>query len=202
MHTHHHHHGRREHNEDHPSLGTGERGHHPGGRGGGHGRGGGFGFGRGHDRPERLLEQGDLRWLVLDLIAAQPRHGYEIIKAIEEMLNGRYSPSPGIIYPTLTYLEETGLIISEAQANKKSYSLTEEGRAALKANASAVEAIRARIQETRERFGGPPAPELVRAMDNLRAALQVRLAKGALSEEALATVTSILDRAAGEIERS
>jgi DNA-binding PadR family transcriptional regulator len=162
----------------------------------------GFGFGRGPDRPERPLEQGDLRWLVLDLIALQPRHGYEIIKAIEEMLNGHYTPSPGVIYPTLTFLEETGLIASEAQATKKLYSLTNEGRAALEANAAAIQAIRARIEETRMRFGGPPAPEMHRAMENLRAAIQVRLAKGELSPESLAAVTAALDRAAGEIERS
>lgn len=161
----------------------------------------GGGFGRGGGR-ERLLEQGDLRWLVLDLIAVQPRHGYEIIKAIEDMMSGHYSPSPGVIYPTLTYLEETGLIASEAQATKKLYSITDEGRAALEANAAAIQAVRARIEGARMRFGGPPAPEMGRAMDNLRAAIQVRLAKGEISAESLAVITAALDRAASEIERS
>jgi DNA-binding PadR family transcriptional regulator len=118
------------------------------------------------------------------------------------MLNGQYTPSPGIIYPTLTFLEETGLVASETQATKKLYSLTEEGRAALVANASTVEAVRSRIEASRSRFGVPPAPELMRAMDNLRSAIQVRLAKGELSPESLATITAALDRAAGEIERS
>lgn len=170
---------------------------------GGHGRDRQeFGFGRGPGRPERPLEQGDLRWLVLDLIAAQPRHGYEIIKAIEDMMNGHYTPSPGVIYPTLTFLEETGLIASEAQANKKLYCITEEGRAALEANAATIQAVRARIEGARMRFGGAPAPEMMRALDNLRVAIQVRLAKGELSPESLAAVTAALDRAAGEIERS
>jgi DNA-binding PadR family transcriptional regulator len=162
----------------------------------------GGGFGRGGGRSERLLEQGDLRWLVLDLIAVQPRHGYEIIKAIEDMMSGHYTPSPGVIYPTLTYLEETGLIASEAQATKKLYSITDEGRAALEANAAAIQAVRARIEGARMRFGGPPAPEMGRAMDNLRAAIQVRLAKGEISAESLAVITAALDRAASEIERS
>jgi len=162
----------------------------------------GFGFGRGPERPERPLEQGDLRWLVLDLIAVQPRHGYEIIKAIEDMMNGNYTPSPGVVYPTLTFLEETGLIASEAQATKKLYSITDEGRVALEANAAAIQAIRARIEETRTRFGGPPAPEMMRAMNNLRAAIHVRLSKGELSPESLAAITAALDHAAGEIERS
>jgi DNA-binding PadR family transcriptional regulator len=174
------------------------------GRGwGGRGRGWSeFGFGRGPDRPERPFEQGDLRWLVLDLIAQQPRHGYELIKAIEEMMNGAYAPSPGVIYPTLTFLEETGLIASEAQAAKKLYSLTDEGRVALEANAAAVQAVRERIEAARTRFGGVPLPEMMRAMGNLRGAIQVRLSKGEISAESLAVITGALDRAAGEIERS
>jgi DNA-binding PadR family transcriptional regulator len=170
--------------------------------GGGRGRGHEFGFGRGRGRGERPLEQGDLRWLMLDLIAAQPRHGYEIIKAIEDSLNGQYTPSPGIVYPTLTLLEETGLVSGEVQASKKLYSITEEGRAALAANAEAVKAIQERIEAHRLRSGGPPAPELVRAMGNIRAAIGVRLSKGELSPGSLATITAALDRAAGEIERS
>ena len=158
--------------------------------------------GGGPRRPERLLEQGDLRWLVLDLIATQSRHGYEIIKAIEDMLSGHYTQSPGVIYPTLTYLEETGLIAGEAQGAKKLYSITEEGRAALSTNAAAVQAIRTRIETIRSRFGDDSAPELRRAMGNLRTAIQVRLTKGALSPESLSVITAALDRAAGEIERS
>jgi len=175
------------------------------GRGGFPGGPGGFGpagFGRGGGRGERFLEQGDLRWLVLDLIAAQPRHGYEIIKAIEEMLGGAYSPSPGVIYPTLTFLEETGLIDSAAQGNKKLYSITDEGTTALVDNADALNVIKARIGEVKSRFGGAPAPELARAMGNLQSALQIRLHKGELTPEALAAITAAIDKAACEIERS
>ncbi len=161
------------------------------------------GRGRGPGQPGgRPLEQGDLRWLTLDLIAAQPRHGYEIIKAIADALSGHYTPSPGVIYPTLTLLEETGLIVSEAQGPKKLYSLTDEGKAEVDAHAADIRAARGRLEEANSRFGGRPAPELHRAMNNLRAALQVRLAKGTLSAEALGIITSALDRAAGEIERS
>jgi len=161
-----------------------------------------FGFERGHGRGERPFEQGNLRWLVLDLIAAEPRHGYEIIKAIEDLMKGRYAPSPGIIYPTLTFLEETGLIAGEAQGTKKLYSITDEGRASLETNAEAVGAVRERIEAIRQRFGSAPPPEMFRAMDNLRSAMQVRLSKGEISPESLATITAALDRAAGEIERS
>jgi len=169
------------------------------------------GFGRGFGGPRgpggpgrhgRPLGQGDLRWLVLDLIAAQPRHGYEIIKAIEEAFNGHYTPSPGVIYPTLTLLEETGLISGESHGAKKLYSLTEEGRAEIAAHSVDIQAVRDRLAKARARFGAAPPPELYRAMDNLRAALQVRLAKGELSAEAVQTITAAIDRAAAEIERS
>ncbi|WP_202973874.1 PadR family transcriptional regulator [Fimbriiglobus ruber] len=173
------------------------------GRGGGHRHGRGGDFGGSHGRgPGRLLEQGDLRWLTLDLIATQPRHGYEIIKAIADALNGHYTPSPGVIYPTLTLLEETGLIVSEAQGTKKLYRLTDEGRAEMDAHAADIRAAKARLEEANARFGGSPAPELVRAMNNLRAALQVRMSKGEISAAALGAITAALDRAAGEIERS
>ncbi|MEF2070952.1 PadR family transcriptional regulator [Consotaella aegiceratis] len=160
------------------------------------------GFGRDIGGRGRALAQGDLRWLTLDLIAEQPRHGYEIIKAIEEAFGGHYSPSPGVIYPTLTLLEETGLIAGETQGAKKLYSLTDEGRAELDAHAEEVKAVRERLDQARSRFGRAPAPEVMRAMQNLRAALQVRLSKGNLSPEAVQAVTAALDRAAGEIERS
>ena len=177
------------------------------GRGPGRGRGpggpGGRGpWGRGPGGGRRPLEQGDLRWLTLDLIAAEPRHGYEIIKAIEEAFGGHYSPSPGVIYPTLTLLEETGLISGETQGAKKLYSLTEEGRAELDAHAEEVEAVRSRLEAARARFGDAPAPEVMRAMQNLRAALQVRLAKGDVSADSVRAITAAIDLAASEIERS
>ncbi|MFT4077949.1 PadR family transcriptional regulator [Rhodomicrobium sp.] len=178
-------------------------GHH--GRRGGSRHGGDWRdhpFGGRRGRHGRALEQGDLRWLVLDLIGEQPRHGYEIIKAIEDAFNGAYTPSPGVIYPTLTLLEETGLIVSETQGAKKLYSLTDQGRAELAARAQEVAAVRGRLAEARARFGAEPAPEMIRAMDNLRAAVQVRLSKGALSPEAVRAITAALDRAAGEIEQS
>jgi DNA-binding PadR family transcriptional regulator len=173
-----------------------------------HGRGSeGWSFGwvfdllRGFGRTDRPLEQGDLRWLTLDLIAAQPRHGYEIIKAITDELHGHYTPSPGAIYPVLTLLEETGLIASEAKGSKKLYHLTEEGRAEVEAHQADIRAAKARLARAAARFGDNPAPELVRAMNNLRAALQVRLSRGGLTAEAIHAITAALDRAAAEIER-
>ena len=100
--------------------------------------GGGFGFGGRHGmgggdmiRAGRMLASGDLRLIALALIAEQPRHGYEIIKVLEDKTAGWYSPSPGIVYPTLTFLEEAGYVTAQTEGAKKLYTITEEGRAYL-----------------------------------------------------------------------
>jgi DNA-binding PadR family transcriptional regulator len=198
----HHHHrwgGERSDNGDCRGRGM-RRGHGPWGR---HGWGEG-GPGRGHwgGGRERPLEQGDLKFLLLDLISQQPRHGYELIKAIEEAMEGGYSPSPGVIYPTLTLLEDMGLVTAETQGSKKLYSVTDEGRAYLEAEKPSVDAARERLEEARRRFGPGRSPEIGRAMKNLGMALAGRLSRGALTQEELRRVTDALDEAAKAIERS
>ncbi len=97
---------------------------------------GGFG---GNFRIGRMLASGDLRLVALFLIEQQPRHGYDLIKAIEEHSHGFYSPSPGIVYPALTYLEEAGYVTSAAEGNKKLYTITDEGRTHLNDNREAIQ---------------------------------------------------------------
>jgi DNA-binding PadR family transcriptional regulator len=97
---------------------------------------GGFG---GNFRIGRMLASGDLRLVALFLIEQQPRHGYDLIKAIEEHSKGFYSPSPGIVYPALTYLEEAGYVTSAAEGNKKLYTITDEGRTHLNDNREAIQ---------------------------------------------------------------
>jgi DNA-binding PadR family transcriptional regulator len=116
--------------------------------------GGPFGFGPGPGghgtfRARRMLGDGELRLIALSLIAESPRHGYDIIRALEEKSRGAYSPSPGVVYPTLTFLEEAGYATSTAEANKKVYAITEAGRAHLAENEELVTAALAEI----ERFG-------------------------------------------------
>jgi len=174
-----------------------------GGRHGGHGgrRGpGGFGGRGGHGA--RVFHHGALRLVVLALIAEEPRHGYEIIKAIEERLAGSYSPSPGVIYPTLTLLQELGHVTVEENEGKKRYSITDEGRRYLAENQPVVDAAMARMREVNARFGGGPAPQIIRAMENLKLALRLRMGRGPLTEEQLRTVASAIDAAAVAIERS
>jgi DNA-binding PadR family transcriptional regulator len=182
----------------------------PGERGfGRHGRGfRGFGpFGPpGSDGPRsgrrgRFLEQGDLRWVLLSLIAEKPSHGYELIKAIEERLGGAYSPSPGVVYPTLTLLEDMGLIAAtQSEGARKAFAITDEGRAALESNKAAVEAIFKRIAQVAEFVGGGPAPQIIRAMENLRTALRLKLQSGKLSDAQVARIAAALDGAAKAVE--
>jgi DNA-binding PadR family transcriptional regulator len=154
-------------------------------------------------RAKRMLAQGDLRLIALALIAEAPRHGYEIIKLLEEKTGDWYSPSPGIIYPTLTLLEELGYArIAAETGGRKLYSITDEGTAFLAANRSAVDTVMARMAEISQAYGGGPAPEIRRAMQNLETALAIRLGRGPLAAEQVRAVTVILDRAAGEIEQS
>src|SRR6202020_2025031 len=122
-------------------------------------RHGGFGFGGRHGggmnpddmRAGRMLAQGDLRLLALALIAEAPRHGYEIIKLVEEKTADWYSPSPGIVYPTLTYLEEAGYVTAATEGSKKLYTITDEGRAYLGENGDLVKVVLQRLAAIGER---------------------------------------------------
>jgi DNA-binding PadR family transcriptional regulator len=194
---HHHHHGWHSHGCHGRRFARGERGEEGQQREyWRHGRGGGRGLGR-------FFAHGDLRLVILHLIAERPRHGYDLIKAIEERVGGAYSPSPGVIYPTLTLLEELGHVVAKAEeGGKKLHEITEEGRVFLDANRSTVEALLARMDEAGRVHGGGPAPQVVRAMENLRLALRMRLARGPLSEEQANAVAAALDAAATAVERS
>ena len=95
---------------------------------------GAFGGGRGGFRAARMLASGDLQLVILSLLQEKPRHGYEIIKALEEKSSGFYTPSPGVVYPALTYLEEAEFAISEMDGNKKRYQITDTGKEHLAKN--------------------------------------------------------------------
>lgn len=150
-----------------------------------------------------MFEQGAIKLLVLSLIKEQPRHGYEIIKVIEDRVGGGYAPSPGVIYPLLNLLEETGLVRqAESEGAKKLFAITPEGEAELEANKHAFDGIAARIDEMRQRGVGARAPQIVRAVQNLRMALRLRTERGDLSDEQAQAIAAALDAAAQAIERS
>lgn len=127
---------------------AGRGGPHHGGWGRG-GRGGGRGFGGGAFRVGKMLADGDLRVVVLALLETGPRHGYDIIKALEEKSSGIYSPSPGVVYPTLTYLEEVGYVSATSEGNKKVYAITDSGRQHLEENRDLADMV----LESIEKFG-------------------------------------------------
>ncbi|MDE2220411.1 MAG: PadR family transcriptional regulator [Gammaproteobacteria bacterium] len=133
-----HHHGLRAHG--------GHHGRRPGGGGrfgGGRGR---HGMGGSGFRAGRMLSAADLQLIIMALLAERARHGYEIIKAIQERTSGSYSPSPGMVYPALTFLEDLGHAKLEADGAKKSYSLTESGREAVRENQARIDTVFAELR--------------------------------------------------------
>ena len=190
MHRHHHFFGgRSEHRGRHPWAGQmgGRMGHHGRHRGG---------------RVGRFLEHGDLRFVVLALIAEQPRHGYELIKELEDRTGGAYRPSPGVIYPTLSLLEDEGFIRPAAgDAGRKLYEATDEGREALAANQAGVDAVFGRMAEAAE-GADTTRPRIGRAMANLHMALVQRLARRPITPEEIDRIVSMIDDTAVAIEKT
>jgi DNA-binding PadR family transcriptional regulator len=157
---------------------------------------------RGGRGPGRIFETGDLRFLILQHIAEKPSYGYEVMKAIEAEVAGAYAPSPGVIYPTLTMLEDLGYIAVEStEGSRKRYSVTAAGRDFLKDNRETVAGIESRMSAVREAHGGGPSPEIRRAMENLKLALRLRVANGPLTRDQLRKVVDAIDAAAVAIER-
>jgi DNA-binding PadR family transcriptional regulator len=159
-------------------------------------RGGGFGA-----RESRMFDSGELRLVILALVAEKPRHGYEIIKALGERVGGDYSPSPGVVYPTLTLIEEMGYAsATQDQAGRKLYTVTPEGEAFLAANKAQVDSIFARLDGANaNRFAG--AGSVLRAMLNLRAAVRLRVRGCAATPEQIQAIADTLDAAAKTIEK-
>ncbi len=174
-----------------------------GGRWGGGGGGGGRGGMGGRMSLGRFFAHGDVRLVILNLIAEKPRHGYEIIKAIEDAVAGAYSPSPGTIYPTLTLLEELGYVTvaPSDDGTKKLHKITDQGRAFLEANRPALDALLARMEEAGKANASGHAPQIVRAMENLKLSLRLRLSRGPLTAEQADAVAAALDAAATTVER-
>jgi len=162
----------------------------------GHGHGGGFG-GRGG----RTFDAGELRLVILALVAEKPRHGYEVIKALGERVGGDYSPSPGVVYPTLSLLEDTGLASVSLDAGaRKLYAITPEGQKFLDENKAQIDAIFARLQGDNE-ADWSSAGSVIRAMLNLRATVKLRLRGRQATKEQIQAITDALDAAAKAIER-
>ncbi len=173
--------GHRHHRGDHDERG------HPGGRGGG--------------RRRRLFDAAELQLLLLSLAGEQPAHGYELIRTIEARSNGGYSPSPGVVYPALTFMEEAGLLEAVQDGARKNYRATEEGKAQIVKEADTVAALQARLASLAEVRDRTDAAPVRRAMQNLKTAIFDRLSQDRVDRETVLRVAELIDDAARNIER-
>jgi DNA-binding PadR family transcriptional regulator len=162
-----------------------------GGRG--RSRGGPFGGGR-------MFDQGHLKYVILKLLDEKPRHGYEIIKEIEDRFGGTYSPSPGTVYPTLTLLEDLGYAAAKPEeGGKKIYEITEEGRKHLAENQPLTDDIFSKIEDFAQSIFGEPMMEVNRGLKNVASAIYGAKRTGRSTEQ-MKKIREILDQAAKSIE--
>jgi DNA-binding PadR family transcriptional regulator len=179
----------------------GRGGRHGGGGWGGGGWGDGEGHGRG-GRRGRVFEGSELRLVLLALLEEQPRHGYDLIREIEERTGGAYAPSPGVVYPTLTMLDEMGHIdeVKEEGARKR-FAITDAGRQHLAEKKDEVEGLMERLGKMGEAQGRTGAGPIKRSMVGLTMALGEALASGRGRDDIVHDIAAILDEAARKIER-
>ena len=150
----------------------------------------------------RQFDSAELRLILLKLIADQPRHGYDLIRAIEELSHGEYSPSPGVVYPTLTLLSDMGFIEqTEAEGARKAFGASEEGRAHLEEKSEEVQALFERLEALGAQQRRADAAPIGRAVKNLMSALWHRVISEDSDEERVHAIAAILDEAAQKIER-
>lgn len=153
-------------------------------------------------RRGRLFDASELQLLLLSLVAETPRHGYDIIKAVEEMSGDAYAPSPGMVYPTLTLLVEMGLAEeADTSGAKKTFRATAEGIAQVAGESGTLEALKGRLTHLAENKSRVDAPPVRRAMHNLKSAIHGRLSREDIDDEIILSVAEILDEAARKVER-
>lgn len=194
-HGHHHHHGKH------------EFGRHGWGQGRGYGKRGRHAHWAedgddSHEGRRRFFDSADLRLILLKLIADQPRHGYDLIRAIEELTGGVYVPSPGVVYPALSILADMNHIESKEPASgRNTFAITKDGQAELEANAEKVKALFARLAEFGEARQRSDASPVRRAMENLKTVLRARFGQAEMGKTTQHDIAAILDEAAQRIER-
>jgi DNA-binding PadR family transcriptional regulator len=159
-------------------------GRHSGGRGGG-----------------RRFGRGDLKYVILDLLKEQPRHGYDIIRALEDRFHGFYSPSPGSVYPTLQLLEDQGYVTSTEQDGKRIYTITDEGTKFLAEREDVMEGVRSRMRGEWGANASPEVRQLVQEVAQIGQLLFRQGARGALHDpEKVRRLRDVVARTRAEIE--
>ena len=153
-------------------------------------------------RRPRFFRHGDLRLVILDILTRNASHGYELIKAIENLTQGNYTPSPGVIYPTLDYLQDqTFITITEEESGRKKIAITVAGQRWLDENREQLEQIQVRIKARSVGFQLRKNPQMKRALDNFKAVLDLKVNQGELSDAQLKQIIGVIDRAALEISQ-
>ncbi|MGK9175752.1 PadR family transcriptional regulator [Yokenella regensburgei] len=161
-----------------------------------HGRGGGSG------RRQRFFGHGELRLVILDILTRNASHGYELIKEIETLTQGNYTPSPGVIYPTLDLLQDQQLIsISDEDSGRRKIAITEQGQAWMEENKAHLEHIQARIKARSVGCQLRKDPQMKRALENFKAVLNLKVNQEDISAAQLKQIVGVIDRAALEISQ-
>ncbi len=162
----------------------------------------GFGFGGRRGFRFRVFDRGDLKYVILKLLARKPMHGYEVMRALEEESGGCYSASAGSVYPILQMLQDQGYVVCEETEGKKVYSITEEGREFLAENGDVVDDIVDRISQFTDRFFGAEMRDLTSSFKHLARVTFDRSMRWAETPETLEKMKEILERAAREMEEA
>ncbi|WP_411914253.1 PadR family transcriptional regulator [Pseudocitrobacter cyperus] len=173
------------------------------GREGRHDHGEGrHGGGCGGGRRQRFFGHGELRLVVLDILSRNASHGYELIKEIENLTQGNYSPSPGVIYPTLDLLQDQGLItIHEEDGGRKKIAITAEGANVLTENKDVLDQVQAKLKLRMVGHELRKDPQMKRALENFKAVLNLKVNQSEISEAQLKKIVGVIDRAALEISQ-
>lgn len=155
-----------------------------------------------HGRRGRLFEAGRMKLLVLHLIQQSPKHGYEIIKEISDLVGGGYSPSAGTIYPTLNWLEDMSFVsIENTEADRKQYHITQAGIAHLQQQQTITQELLEKLQTRREIHNNDQLLDIHRAMENLKTSLRLKLKAQDFNPEQVRQIAEKIDQAAVEITR-
>lgn len=156
----------------------------------------------GGGRRQRFFGHGELRLVILDILTRNASHGYELIKEIENLTQGNYTPSPGVIYPTLDFLQDQQFItITEEENGRKKIAITVAGQQWLDENLEQLENIQTRIKARCVGAQLRKNPQMKRALDNFKAVLDLRVNQAPLSDAQLKQIIGIIDRAALEISQ-
>jgi DNA-binding PadR family transcriptional regulator len=156
--------------------------------------------GRKHRRRSQMFESGEVKFVILRLLKEKPRHGYEIIKALEERFAGCYTPSAGTVYPTLQLLEDQGYVRAVDESGKKVYHITPEGEAFLESNRDTIEDIFDRVRDTVRDVAGGPMGDLHQAFARVAGATYKRAWRWGAGHPAVPKIAEILRKAADDID--